>query len=125
MSPKSNKSTSSESAPKKKKLTLAEGQAAAQANLASHSASLDAIRDFLFAKPQVGTLMSPAKIAEGLGNGITDKDVRKTMQKSGLASGKTGLIETGPEGSVWIYLAKDGNRNRYGAVPNGDSAPKS
>ena len=43
MSPKSNKSTSSESAPKKKKLTLAEGQAAAQANLASHSASLDAI----------------------------------------------------------------------------------
>lgn len=99
-----------------KKQTLAQAQSAAQVNLQSHSASIDQIGSFLSRKANLGKLFTPTEIAAGMGNGIGDRDIRKTFQKAGLAKGKEGVIESGER---WLHLNKSGNRNQYAATEIG------
>jgi len=109
-------------APKPKAFTLEQAQKAAQAQMQTHSASMIQIVGFLSRKKNVGEALSPAQIAAGIGNGATDRDVRKTLQKQGLAGseGKTGVIRTG---DYFLYLNKAGNKNQYRLLPQGTPPP--
>jgi hypothetical protein len=76
------------------------------------------IMGFLTRKPNIGKLFSPDQVATGIGEGVTGKSVRRTLQKQGLAGteGKQAVIQSGEH---FLYLSKEGNRNRYRAVPKG------
>ncbi len=114
--PKAPRAKARPRAAKSSKTTLAQAQEAAQINLQSHSASLDGITGFLSSKKNLGKLFTPSQIAAGMGNGIGDRDVRKTLQKAGLAKGKQPVIESGDR---WLHLTKAGNRNQYAATAAG------
>ena len=109
---------------KAKPLTLEQAQKAAQEQMKTHSASMTQIVGFMSRKKNVGEVFSPAQIAAGIGNGATDRDVRKALQKQGLAGseGKSGVIQTG---DYFLYLVKSGNRNQYRLVPEGTPPPSS
>lgn len=106
-----------------KALTLEQAQQEAQSQMQSHSASMGQIIGFMSQKKNLGETFSPSQIATGIGEGITDRDVRKALQKQGLAGseGKAGVIQAG---DYFLYLRKSGNRNAYQLVPEG-TAPRS
>ena len=111
-------STSTKSKPSK--LSLVQAQAKQQAQMGSNSASLEQIRGFLSKKGNRGKYFTPSQIATAIGEGTTDKGIRKTLQKAGLAKGKETVIETD---SLWLCLAKSGNKNAYCAVTPGTTPP--
>ena len=129
MSKKKNTSKSPEAkasatpAPKatKKAVSLADAQAQSKANMQTSSASFGAITAFLSKKSNQGKYFSPTAIATAIGEGVTDKSVRKTLQKQGLAANKQGVIESGND-KLWLALAKQGNKNTYCAFP-AETAP--
>ena len=116
------KATKTRASRSTKKVTLAQAQQSAQAEMQTHSASMTQIVDFLTRKKNRGEVFSPTQIAAGIGHGVTDRDIRKTLQKNGLASseGKAGVIQSGP---WFLYLSKSGNRNGYRALPEGTPPP--
>ena len=111
-------SKSAKSAPTKKPagdLSLAQAQRAAQSASPSRP-GVDTIVKFLSRKNNVGKLFSSEQIAKALSNGASSQSVRRVMQRAGLARGKPMPIE---HDKLWVYLQKDGNSNRYRAVPQG------
>lgn len=120
--PKSKARKSSPDRSKKGGLSLEEAQKAAQDRMQTHSASMTQIVGFLGRKKNAGEAFSPGQIATGIGNGATDRDVRKVLQKQGLSGseGKTGVIRTG---DYFLYLSKSGNRNQYRLLPEGTPPP--
>ena len=107
-------------AAKPSKLSLVQAQAKQAAQMGSNSASLGQIRTFLSDKKNKGKYFSPGEIATAIGEGTTDKGVRKTLQKAGIAKGKETVIESD---SLWLCLAKSGNKNAYCAVNVGTTPP--
>ena len=116
----STKSKPSKTKVKPSKLSLVQAQAKQQAQMGSNSASLEQIRGFLSKKGNRGKYFTPSQIATAIGEGTTDKGIRKTLQKAGLAKGKETVIETD---SLWLCLAKSGNKNAYCAVTPGTTPP--
>ena len=118
------KATPKKSAPKAAKSSggqsLAQAQATAQKSMTSGSASFDQVHAFLAKKANRGLYFSPGQIAIGIGEGCTDKAVRKSLQNAGLAKGKQGVIEAGAD---WLALHKAGNRNTYTAFNAGAPLP--
>ena len=102
-------------------VSLEDAQANSQKQMASQSASLDEIKSFLTRKANKGKYFSPAQIATGLGEGISDKSVRKSLQKAGLAKGKAAVIAA--DEKIWLGLGKSGNRNGYCAFDANNNAP--
>lgn len=117
---KAKKNSKSSKGSKSSRLSLVQAQAKQQAQMGSNSASLEQIRGHLSAKKNRGKYFTPNEIATAIGNGVTDKGVRKAMQKAGLAKGKSAVIESG---GLWLCLGKAGNRNGYCAVTEGTDPP--
>ena len=100
-------------APKSSKsVSLGDAQKSAQANMESGSASLEQVHAFLSKKANRNKYFGPGQIAVGIGDGCTDKSVRKAMQRAGLAKGKNAVIAA-PGDKDWLALHKSGNRNTY------------
>jgi len=111
----------SKSPVKSKTRTLAQAQQQAQANMASGSASFEQVHNFLANKKNRGKYFSPGQIAAGIGEGCTDKAVRKALQRAGLAKGKQAAIAASEKD--WLALHKSGNRNTYTCFNAGSDLP--
>ncbi len=109
-------------APKKVAQSLAQAQSRAKQNMDSGAASLEQVHGFLATKKNRGKYFSPTDIAVGLGEGVSDKSVRKVLQRAGLAKGKQAVIEA-PGSRDWIALHKAGNKNTYSAFTAGSNLP--
>ena len=110
-------------APRKSKgVSLGQAQASAQANMDNGSASLEQVHSFLSRKANKGKYFGPGQIAVGIGDGCSDKSVRKAMQRAGLAKGKNAVIAA-PGDKDWLALHKAGNRNTYCAFPANSNPP--
>ena len=96
----------------KKAVSLADAQKQSKANMQTSSASLASITQFLAKKSNRGKYFSPNAIATAIGEGVTDKSVRKSLQKAGLAASKDAVIESS-DNKLWLALAKQGNKNTY------------
>ena len=103
-------------------VSLGQAQQSAQSQMESGSASLDQVHAFLSRKPNKGKYFGPGQIAVGIGDGCTDKSVRKAMQRAGLAKGKNAVIAA-PGDKDWLALHKAGNRNTYCAFTANTNPP--
>jgi len=107
---------------RKSAVSLGQAQSQANANMDNGSASLEQVHSFLSKKANKGKYFGPGQIAVGIGEGCTDKSVRKAMQRAGLAKGKNAVIAA-PGDKDWLALHKAGNRNTYCSFPAGSNPP--